>query len=53
MAESPAQPFDPIRGVMTVSLQGFGDDRGRFMETFRVRSGSHRSTGATPAKQPQ
>ena len=36
MAESPAQPFDPIRGVMTVSLQGFGDDRGRFMETFRV-----------------
>ncbi len=36
MTNSPAQPFDPIRGVQTVSLQPFGDDRGRFMETFRV-----------------
>ncbi len=36
MTNSPAQPFDLIRGVQTVPLQAFGDDRGRFMETFRV-----------------
>lgn len=35
MTNSPAQPFAPILGVQTVSLQPFGDDRGRFMETFR------------------
>lgn len=32
---SPAQPFAPIHGVMTVPLASFGDERGRFMETFR------------------
>ena len=36
MTNSPAQPFNPIRGVQTVPLQPFGDERGRFMETFRV-----------------
>jgi len=36
MTNSPAQPFDAIDGVQTVPLQAFGDDRGRFMETFRV-----------------
>ena len=35
MTNSPTQPFKPIRGVQTVPLQAFGDDRGRFMETFR------------------
>ena len=35
MTNSPAQPFAPIRGVQTVPLQPIGDDRGRFMETFR------------------
>jgi len=35
MNPSPAQPFAPILGVQTVPLQPFGDDRGRFMETFR------------------
>ena len=35
MVRSPAQAFDPIHGVMTVSLNALGDDRGRFMETFR------------------
>ena len=35
MTDSPAQPFHPIRGVMTVPLQAYGDERGRFMETFR------------------
>ena len=35
MTNSPAQPFKPIHGVMTVTLQAIGDDRGRFMETFR------------------
>ena len=35
MTDSPAQPFDAIDGVMTVPLQPFGDERGRFMETFR------------------
>lgn len=35
MIDSPAQPFDTIAGVMTVPLQPFGDERGRFMETFR------------------
>ncbi|MCY3799437.1 MAG: dTDP-4-dehydrorhamnose 3,5-epimerase family protein [Chloroflexi bacterium] len=35
MNPSPAQPFDPIHGVMTVPLQAIGDERGRFMETFR------------------
>ena len=35
MTNSPAQQFAPIDGVMTVSLEAFGDDRGRFMETFR------------------
>ena len=35
MTDSPARPFAPIRGVQTVPLQAFGDDRGRFMETFR------------------
>ncbi|MCY3866399.1 MAG: dTDP-4-dehydrorhamnose 3,5-epimerase family protein [Chloroflexi bacterium] len=36
MTNSPAQPFESIDGVMTVPLNAFGDDRGRFMETFRV-----------------
>ena len=36
MTISPAQPFAPIRGVQTVPLQAIGDDRGRFMETFRM-----------------
>ena len=36
MTSSPAQPFAPIHGVQTVPLQPFGDDRGRFMETFRL-----------------
>ena len=35
MTPSPAQPFAAIQGVMTVPLQAFGDERGRFMETFR------------------
>ncbi len=34
--DSPAQPFAPIRGVLTVPLQAYGDERGRFMETFRA-----------------
>ena len=36
MTKFPAQPFEPIRGVQTVPLQAFGDERGRFMETFRA-----------------
>lgn len=36
MNPSPAQPFAPIAGVMTVRLDAFGDERGRFMETFRA-----------------
>lgn len=36
MTASPAQPFEPIRDVLTVQLNVFGDERGRFMETFRV-----------------
>ena len=36
MNDSPAQPFEAIHGVQTVPLQAFGDERGRFMETFRV-----------------
>ena len=36
MNSSPAQPFAAIQGVQTVPLQPFGDERGRFMETFRV-----------------
>ena len=36
MTASPAQPFDAIQGVMTVPLKPIGDDRGRFMETFRA-----------------
>ena len=36
MTNSPAQPFDPIHGVMTLPFDAFGDDRGRFMETFRA-----------------
>ena len=35
MTISPAQPFAPILGVQTVPLQPVGDERGRFMETFR------------------
>lgn len=35
MTNSPAQPFPAIHGVQTVPLNTFGDDRGRFMETFR------------------
>jgi dTDP-4-dehydrorhamnose 3,5-epimerase len=35
MAASPAQPSELIRGVYTVPLQRFGDDRGHFFETFR------------------
>ena len=35
MTNSPAKPFAAIQGVQTVQLQPFGDDRGRFMETFR------------------
>ena len=37
MTHSPAQQLEAIRGVQTVPLQAFGDDRGRFMETFRIR----------------
>ena len=36
MSDSPAQAFPAIQGVMTVPLQPHGDDRGRFMECFRV-----------------
>ena len=36
MTTSPAQPFAPIAGVQTVPLEPFGDERGRFMETFRA-----------------
>ena len=36
MITSPAQHFQPIHGVMTVPLNAFGDERGRFMETFRL-----------------
>lgn len=35
MTQLPVQPLPAIKGVTTVSLQPFGDDRGRFMETFR------------------
>ncbi len=35
MSNSPIQAFSPIEGVYTVPLKAFGDDRGRFMETFR------------------
>ena len=35
MRPSPAQPFEPIHGVLTVPLTSIGDKRGRFMETFR------------------
>jgi len=35
MNASPAQAFEPIHGVLTVPLRAFGDERGRFMETFR------------------
>ena len=35
MSASPAQAFEPIDGVLTVPLMAFGDERGRFMETFR------------------
>lgn len=31
----PVQAFEPIAGVFTVPIKSFGDDRGRFMETFR------------------
>ena len=36
MTNSPAQPFPTIQGVQTVPLDAFGDERGRFMETFRI-----------------
>ncbi len=36
MNTSAAKPLDSIHGVMTVALEAFGDDRGRFMETFRL-----------------
>lgn len=36
MTTSPAQPFAPIDGVMTVPFTAIGDERGRFMETFRA-----------------
>ena len=35
MSHSPAQAFKPIQGILTVPLTTFGDERGRFMETFR------------------
>lgn len=35
-APSPARPSERIHGVYTVALQAFEDDRGRFMETFRL-----------------
>lgn len=35
MTHSPAQAFEPIQDVYTVPLTAYGDDRGRFMETFR------------------
>ena len=34
-ARPPAQAFDAIAGVYTVAIRSFGDERGRFMETFR------------------
>ena len=36
MGSSVAMPLDAIQGVMTVRLQPLGDERGRFMETFRA-----------------
>lgn len=36
MSNSPAQPFPQIDGVHTVPLKAYADDRGRFMETFRI-----------------
>ena len=35
MTTSPAKALPAIAGVMTVPLQPYGDERGRFMETFR------------------
>lgn len=35
MSNSPAQPFTAIRDVFTVKITPYGDDRGKFMETFR------------------
>ena len=36
MSDSPASPLAAIAGVMTVRLHAIGDERGRFMETFRA-----------------
>ena len=35
MSKAPLQPLTTIDGVYTVPMQVFGDERGRFMETFR------------------
>ena len=35
MRPSPAQPFEPVHGVLTVPLTVLADERGRFMEIFR------------------
>jgi dTDP-4-dehydrorhamnose 3,5-epimerase len=35
MSNSPAQAFEAIQDVYTVPLTAYGDERGRFMETFR------------------
>lgn len=35
MSKPPAQAFEPIQDVYTVPLTAYGDERGRFMETFR------------------
>lgn len=35
MSNSPVQPFPKIDGVCIAKLKAYGDDRGRFMETFR------------------
>ena len=35
MSNTPVQPFEKIDGVYITTLTAYGDDRGRFMETFR------------------
>lgn len=35
MSHSSAQAFEPIYDAYTVALTAYGDERGRFMETFR------------------
>ncbi len=35
MSNAPIQPLSEIDGVFIATLKAYGDDRGRFMETFR------------------